>query len=109
MSKRWRRAASVTPGATGSAPVAPIILSVITRDDLSQTDVTFDQPVTWNGVDPGTFILGDPGGNWISQESPTVLGFSVAPGNPTPWSWDGPDASLTPTPSPSQTGSSTVA
>lgn len=102
--KRWRRTSS---GGGAAAATTPVVVSAVVRGDLSATDVTFNVPVTWNGVDAGTFQIGDPGGEWISQVSPATIAFDVAPGVSTAWLWTGPDASLTPVPDSSQTGMTT--
>lgn len=85
----------------------PQITSAVLIDD-NTVEVNFDQDVTWDAVNDGTFTVAGLVGSWIAQDTTSALvwltsvAHSVVPA--APFAWSAPDASLTPVPDSTQTG-----
>src|SRR5690242_11934 len=84
--------------APAPAPAAPRVLDVSVNEGDGSLRVTFDQPVTWDGVGPGTLSTSTGGGQWANQLAPDLLRMEPNCGTiftfGATWSWDAPDTSL---------------
>lgn len=106
--KAWRRGCTTTGGGGGSPPVA---ISAVVTDGSDVVVVYFDGSITWDGVDQGTLTIdGDPM-QWSSQAAVDQLQASSFFGNPhaagEPWTMNGPEIGLVPTPTLPESGNTT--
>src|SRR5438046_1780594 len=104
---RKRRGRAKSPSAP-PPPTPPTVLSAVVDTFSTTVDVTFSQPVTWDGAGNGEFDTSVGGGSWTFQLAPNVMRLSPNCGSVfaigADWSWDAPDTSLSPTPDPAQSG-----
>jgi hypothetical protein len=88
----------------------PSVVSAVALD-ADNVEVTFSQPVTWDGLGAGTFVVGITAMIWVSQSSASSIicndggGALMGPGQA--WSWSASDSSLSPVPNPAGTGVTT--
>lgn len=106
--KAWRRSSSIA-GVTTAATVPTI--DVAQAGGTPSVFVQFSEDVTWNTLAGGTFEVNGFPGDWIAQVAGNILewqdGGMSNHFSGEPWDWTAPDPTLTPVPSPSQTGTST--
>jgi len=72
----------------------------VDADGSDTVVVTYSEPVTWNGLDPGTLIIGGDQFGWNSQLSPTQMDatsqLALGHGPGEPWTMPGPDPEISP-------------
>jgi hypothetical protein len=103
-----RKRKEVTAVSPPPPPPAPTVVNVFANTEDNSLVVTFDQPVTWDGVGAGTLTTSVGGGTWVEQQAADVIKLAADGGvtflPDTGWEWTGPDGSLSPVPDDSQTG-----